>query len=140
MKNSKKLQWWLGRLLPLAVWIAVILWIATRPKTAFFPAGVKTFLGMPREWIQYPYHFGAFFILAVLFRRCLSRPDNARQGWSAATFSLVGCAAVSILSELLQFYVPTRTPAVRDIAVDQSGAMLGLTLMRNFAGKLFRLG
>jgi VanZ family protein len=101
---------------------------------------MKTFLGMPREWLQYPYHFGAYFILALLFRRCFSPLTGVRRDWRPAALSLMGCAAVSVASELIQFYVPTRTPAVRDIAVDQSGAMLGLTLMRIFTDKLFRLG
>jgi hypothetical protein len=140
MKTSNNTRWWVGRLLPLFIWIVFILWVATRPKTTFFAPDVKTFLGMPREWLQYPYHFGAFFILAILFRRCFSEGAKRIQGWRVAAFSLVGCATVSVTSELLQIYVPTRSPALRDLAVDQSGAMLALTLMRNFAGKLFRLG
>jgi VanZ family protein len=121
------------------LWILVILWIASRPKTAFFPTGMKTILGLPREFVQYPYHFGAFFILAVLFRRYLSRTEKAGKNWRAATFSLIGCAVVSIVSEVLQIYVPSRTPALRDLAVDQSGATFAVTLMRRFGTKLFRL-
>ena len=63
------------------LWIAMILWVAAQPKTSFFPSEVKTFLGMPREWLQYPYHFGVFFILAFLFRRCLSGPVNRLDGY-----------------------------------------------------------
>jgi VanZ family protein len=100
---------------------------------------MKTILRVPREFLQYPYHFGAFFILAVLFRRCLSWREKAGD-WRAATISLIGCAVVSIVSEVLQMYVPTRTPALRDLAVDQSGATLAVTLMRRFSTKLFRLG
>jgi VanZ like family len=138
--EAVKTSWWWTRLLPLILWILVILWVASRPKTTFFPTDVKTILGIPREFLQYPYHFGAFFILAILFRRCLSRPNEGRGGWRTAAFSLIGCAAVSAASELLQFYVPTRTPAMRDLAVDQSGAMFAVTVMRHFSEKIFRLG
>jgi VanZ family protein len=133
------LAWWWTKLLPLLLWIAIIFWVASRPKATFFPTEMKTFLGMPREFLQYPYHFGAFFILAVLFRRCLPPALHHLGGWKTAVFPLVGCAAVSLCSELLQLYVPTRTPAVRDLAVDQSGAVLAVTVMRHFSEKFFRL-
>ena len=127
-------------LLPLLVWIAIILWIASQPKTSFFPSEVKTFLGMPREWLQYPYHFSVFFILAFLFRRVLTWSTGGLAGYKPVVLSFLGCALVSLCSEGLQFYVPTRTPAVRDLAVDQFAAILGLALMRFVSEKLFRLG
>jgi hypothetical protein len=127
------------RLLPLLLWIAIILWVASRPKATFLPTDMKSILGMPRELLQYPYHFGAFFVLAILFRRCVTPAMHGLGGWKIAVLPLVGCAAVSVCSELLQLYVPTRTPAVRDLAVDQSGAVLAVTLMRHFPGKFFRL-
>jgi hypothetical protein len=139
--NAKEpMAWRWTTLLPLFLWIALILWVASRPKATFFPAEMKTILGLPRELLQYPYHFGAFFILAVLFRRCLPPTLHSLSGWKTAVFPLVGCAAVSLCSELIQLYVPTRTPAVRDLAVDQSGAVIAVTLMRHFSDKFFRLG
>jgi glycopeptide antibiotics resistance protein len=133
-------DWCWTRLAPLLFWIAVILWIASRPKTALFPSDMKTFLGMPREWLQYPYHFSAFFVLAILFRRCLSARSKLLSGYKPVVQSLLGCALVSFGSEWIQFYVPTRTPAVRDLVLDQSGATLGLTMMRHFSDKIFRVG
>lgn len=132
------MSWW-TRWVPLAVWIGIILWVASRPKAALFPPDMKTFLGVPRELLQYPYHFSAFFILALLFRRCLL-PCNRLGGYKPVVFSLLGCALVSLCSELLQLYVPTRTPAVRDLVLDQSGAMLGITLMRHFSDKVGLIG
>ncbi len=118
----------------------MILWVAGQPKTSFFPSEVKTFLGMPREWLQYPYHFSVFFILAFLFRRCLSGPVNHLDGYKLATFAFLGCGLVSLGSEFIQFFVPTRTPAVRDLALDQFGAVIGLTIMRRFSDKVGRAG
>jgi hypothetical protein len=140
MSRCKNLEWWCTRLLPLFSWSAAILWIASRPKSALFAADVKTVLGLPREWLQYPYHFTAFFILAILFRRCLPAGAAGQSSWRAAAFSFLGCALVSLCSEGLQFYVPTRTPAVRDLAVDQFAAVFGLALTRIVSDKLFRLG
>jgi VanZ family protein len=133
------MEWWWTKLLPLLLWIAIILWVASRPKATFFPTGMKVILGVPREFLQYPYHFGAFFVLAILFRRCLSPAIQSLNGWKYAVVPLAGCAAVSFCSELLQLYVPTRTPAVRDLAVDQSGAVVAITLMRQFSEKFFRV-
>lgn len=134
-----KMAWLWTRLLPLLLWIAIILWVASRPKATFFPAEMKTILGMPREFLQYPYHFGAFFTLAILFRRCLLPVIHGLDGWKIAAFPLVGCVVVSLCSELLQLYVPTRTPAVRDLAIDQSGALIAVTLMRHFSERFFRI-
>jgi VanZ family protein len=119
--------------LSLLLWIGLILWIASRPKHVFFPSDMKMFLGMQREWLQYPYHVGAFFVLAVLFCRCISVPNSRFIGWRTAVVSLVGCFLVSLCSEAIQFYVPNRTPAIRDLAFDQYGALLGITVMRHFA-------
>lgn len=138
-RNPKgQLAWWWTKLLPLLLWIAVILWVASRPKTSFFSGEMKTILGIPREFLQYPYHFGAFFILAVLLRRCVAPAIHSSGHWKITIFPLLGCAAVSLCSELLQLYVPTRSPAVRDLAVDQSGAVTAVTLMRHFSGRFFR--
>jgi hypothetical protein len=137
MKNC---AWWWTRLLPLFLWITMILWIASRPKTSLFPTEVKTLLGIPREWFQYPYHFSAFFILAFLFRRSFSGSINHLGEYKFAVFSLLGCALVSFCSEGLQFYVPTRTPALRDLALDQSGAVLAMIIaLRHFSDKVGRI-
>jgi VanZ family protein len=112
----------------------MILWVASRPKTSFFSAGVKTIFGLPREWLQYPYHFTAFLVLAILFNRCISAQPHNPRGYKPVIFSLLGCFLVSLCSEGLQFYVPSRTPALRDIALDQSGALLGMViLIRRFS-------
>lgn len=127
--------WWWRRLLPLVLWITIILWVASRPKAAFFASDTMTFLGIPRDLLQYPYHFGVFFILVILFRRCSSAGNKASAVWKTTALSLLGCALVSLCSEWLQFYVPSRTPAIRDLFVDQSGALLGIVVMRHFSVK-----
>jgi VanZ family protein len=123
---------WLG----LVAWIGSILWVASLASTTFFPSDMKTFLGFPRHFLQYPYHFGVFFVLAILFWRSL--PAKYVMAWTPIAFSLAGCALVSLCSETLQLYVPTRTFAIRDLAVDQLGAIFGLSVMRHFMDRFGR--
>jgi len=133
MRNDRPLstgEWWRWRLVPLLAWIGMILWMASRPKAAFFLPDKDLIFGIPRQFAQYGYHVGVFFVLAILFQRCLP-PFRA---WTIVRGielrSLVGSVFVSICSEVIQFYVPTRTPTVRDLALDLFGTVLALGLAR----------
>jgi VanZ family protein len=120
--------WWCRRLLPLAVWIVVILVAATRPAESLVSRHVTSALQLSRDLVQYPYHVGSFVVLAVLMLRCLEG-----LGWSerrAIVATAVGAAIVSISSELLQIVTPTRAPAVGDLALDLTGAGIGVVLAR----------
>lgn len=115
--------WTLRRLLPVAGWTGLILFVATRPSSSFIAADADLG-GAPRSFLQYPYHVGVFFVLALLLRRCL--PPAADEEPRATAVTLLGALAVSALSELIQFWAPTRTPALRDLGLDFLGASLGL--------------
>jgi VanZ family protein len=122
-------HWWWTRLAPLLAWTAFILLVSSLPSSFFF--GPRTNVaGMPRRFVQYPYHVGAFLVLAILFLRCLRATDLGERLPRAELLSLLGAVVISICSELTQLWVPTRTPAARDLALDLSGALLGLGLMR----------
>jgi VanZ like family len=125
-----KYAWWWTRLFPLLAWTAVILLVASRPRS-FFAPDTKLIFGMPRWLIQYPYHISAFFILATLFLRCFWSANDGNIAGKPEAFSLVGSVLVSICSELIQFYVPTRTPAFRDLALDLFGATLAIIFVRH---------
>jgi VanZ family protein len=115
-------------LLPLAGWVAMILIVATRPSAALVPPDLTLSLGVPRGLLQYPYHLGVFFILAVLLVRCtraLGLPTTR-----IVTIAVLGTLAVSLTSELLQFWAPTRTPAARDLVLDAVGGALGIGVMQ----------
>jgi hypothetical protein len=114
-----------SQLVHLLIWIVIMLWIASRPATLFFAPETTTFFGIPRWFIQYPYHAGASFILAILFRRYFSALSAAmgRQAWLLA---LLGVAGVSIACEMIQMHVPTRGASFRDLAVDLFGAALAV--------------
>jgi VanZ like family len=127
----RKWVWVCTKLVPLLLWIAIILWIASRPSRFFFAPDGKPFFGLQRRFIQYPYHVSAFFTLAILFLRCFWSANDLNVARKPETFSLVGSVLVSICSELIQFYVPTRTPAFRDLALDVFGATLAIIFVRH---------
>jgi hypothetical protein len=122
--------WYWTKLAPLLVWIGMILWTASRPKGFFFAPGVKSFYGVPRQLIQYAYHVSAFFILAVLFLRCFPSKSSREGVCKSEIVSLFGSALIAVLSELVQLYVPTRTPGVRDFGLDLFGSILAVIVMR----------
>ncbi|HXH82341.1 MAG TPA: VanZ family protein [Candidatus Tectomicrobia bacterium] len=114
--------WRWSRLLPVAGWTALILYVANRPSSFFVP--YETDLGgVPRRALQYPYHLTAFFVLALLLRRCW---PAAHPSARVAVMTLLVALAMSIASELIQFWAPTRTPALRDIGLDLLGSALGV--------------
>ena len=124
-----KSAWWWTRLLPLLLWIGIILWVASRPST-FFLEDKKIIFEMPRRLLQYPYHISAFFILNMLFLRCFLSGSDGEVTRKFEILSLLGCLLVSICSEVIQLFVPTRTPSVSDLALDLLGAVLGIIAMR----------
>lgn len=127
-----RFSWWWGKLLPLLLWIGVILWIASRPKTTFIPPDKEVIYGFSRKLIPYLYHLSAFFILATLFHRCSLSTNNREGARKSVVLSFFGSVLVSVCSELVQFYVPTRTPALRDLFIDSFGAILGIIFLQNF--------
>lgn len=124
-----KYVWWWTKLAPLLLWIGIVLGVASRPKTAFLAPDADVIYEIQRRFIPYLYHISAFFILGILSYRCISRSDRKGDSGSVV-LSLIGPAVVSICSELIQVYVPTRTHAIRDVALDLFGASLGIILMR----------
>jgi VanZ like family len=124
-----KSAWWWTRLLPLLLWIGIILWVASRP-SSFFLEDKKIIFEMPRRLLQYPYHISAFFILDMLFLRCFLSDSDGEVTRKFEILSLLGCVLVSICSEVIQLFVPTRTASVSDLALDLLGAVLGTIAMR----------
>jgi hypothetical protein len=112
-----------------AFWIALVLFVASRPRQLYFPGNATSLHGMPRWVVQYPYHVGAFLILAMLAVGCLSAARVAR-GRRGEAVALAIAFSISIVSETMQSWVPSRTPAIRDLVLDMSGAVAGLGLLR----------
>lgn len=130
-KAVNRSVWEWTTLLPPVLWSGMILWIASRPKAAFF-ADAKVIYGMPRRLLQYPYHISAFFVLAILLLLYFL-PQGGRQGdRQPEVLAVLGSLFVSGCSELIQFGVPTRTPTMIDLTLDLLGALLGILFVRHF--------
>lgn len=122
-------MWWVTKVMPLLLWIGFILGAASQPSDFFLPAEKEIVLGLPREVLQYPYHLTVSLVLGVLFWRCLATGGSEKARSSPGFFSLFGSALVSVASELIQSGIPTRSFAVQDLALDCSGAMLGIAIV-----------
>ena len=91
------------------------------------PGAAHETLEMLHFAIRKSAHFVEYFIFSLLVLRGLRRE---RTGWILAW----GLAAVAIaagyaaLDELHQAFVPGRTPAVRDVLLDSSGAVVAQLL------------
>jgi len=71
-------------------------------------------------------HVTEYAILAVLVARALDEPGRAPDRVAAGTLAI--CAAYAALDELHQSFVPSRTGSPLDVALDASGAALGIAL------------
>lgn len=85
-----------------------------------------------------PFHYAAYFVLALLLAFALGR---GAYGWRGAGRILLLCLAYGLFDEWHQSLVPGRTADVRDVRNDMIGAMLAvavLHLMRRSGGRRFR--
>ncbi|HZR85018.1 MAG TPA: VanZ family protein [Candidatus Binatia bacterium] len=71
-------------------------------------------------------HAAEYGVLGWLAVRAYARPRRTAARASALAFAL--CAAWAALDELHQSFVPSRTPAVLDVALDSAGALAGIAL------------
>jgi VanZ family protein len=79
-------------------------------------------------------HVCEYAVLALLLWRALRGARTLRMK-GAILFGLVvlGCAAFAASDEFHQSFVKSRTPSVRDVFLDISGAVLGLVIGMSFA-------
>jgi VanZ family protein len=76
-------------------------------------------------------HLTEYAVLGLLVFRALDEPERPR----AVLWSIAICAAYAALDELHQAWVPNRTGSVLDVAIDASGAALGVAF-RAWAGSV----
>jgi glycopeptide antibiotics resistance protein len=113
---------------PLLLWIGTIMGIASLPKAAILRPDAEPMFALSQHLIATLYHVGAFFILAILFQFSVEKKSgDLFPTWVVA---FIGSAVISIISEAIQFYIPTRTPSVRDLSFDLFGTLLGLFYAR----------
>jgi VanZ family protein len=135
-----------SRWLPVVLWAALISLLSTdsfagartdeilRPLIRWVaPAASDETIALVHAAVRKLAHFGEYAVLGALVLRALAggaRPEARAVVWSAAA-----CAAYAVLDELHQTWVPSRTGAVLDVAIDAAGAVAGVAL-RAWAGAI----
>lgn len=104
---------------PALVWMGVIFYLSGR--TANELGGWFPFLP-DLNWG----HLGGYFVLAILIRFALVRTiATGRPG----TWAIILSVLYGFSDEFHQYFVPTRSLDVRDLAMDAAGAVLGVLLV-----------
>ena len=79
-------------------------------------------------------HVSEYAVLALLLWRALRSTRRLRANWASLSGLVVlGCAVFAASDEFHQSFVKSRTPSVRDVFLDISGAILGLLIGMTFA-------
>lgn len=89
-------------------------------------------------------HFGAYAALAVLVAYALDGLEGTPQGRGRRArrtrMTLLIVVAYAVSDEVHQAFVPGRSPAVADVAIDSAGGLAGLALVRLLDSGRLRLG
>ena len=125
-----------GRWAPVGLWAVVIFvastsWFAgSRTESAFLPMLAWLFPGAERHALESLHavvrklgHVTEYLILSLLIARALR---DAR-GWTLrhAVMAVVLAGSYAVTAELHQHFVPGRTAAAGDVAIDTVGAIVG---------------
>ncbi len=106
--------------LPVAVYMAALFWLSSRP---LLPA-----VSLLPDWLAHDWlHHGlAYAGLALVTLRAVCGGQRARIGGTALSLAWTITTMYGMTDELHQAFVPGRTPDVRDVVADATGAALAL--------------
>jgi VanZ family protein len=113
--------WRSARWLPVIFMTLLIFWFSSRPYTAYFADLEAPSYRLFQRYLQYPAHLVAYAILAFLWMWALSghTAHRTRLWWLTAGAILITAG----LDESIQWCVPTRHFALRDLLMDSLGGM-----------------
>lgn len=100
--------------------MAVIFWLSSQP---LLPAVSLLPAWLSHDWLHHGLAFGG---LAVLLLRALADADPRQVRPALLALAWMGATAYGVTDEWHQWFVPGRTPDLRDIVADGSGAALAL--------------
>jgi VanZ family protein len=137
------LKYWL----PLVIWLSVIFVASTNLMSAEhtsrflvpFLLWLKPGLSPQTIWVililmRKGAHAAEYAVLALLLWRALhSIPVLRTKTLMVFATVVLGCALFAASDEFHQTFVKSRTPSVRDVLLDISGAILGLLIVASFA-------
>lgn len=131
----------LWRYAPLVLWMSVIYFASTREMSAsktsliirplllwLFPQISESELNLVHSVVRKGAHVTEYAILALLAARAFAGSTHSflRKKWLYATALLF--IFYSLLDELHQSFVPSRTGSIYDSLIDMAGGLLGLML------------
>lgn len=142
------LKYWL----PLVIWLAVIFFGSTDLMSAehtsrfivpvllwlkpeMSPKTISFILGFVRKCA----HLSEYAVLALLLWRALRSSQALYMKIPTLCGTvLLGCALVAASDEFHQSFVKSRTPSVRDVLLDVTGALFGLLIAASFVDRSFK--
>jgi VanZ family protein len=111
----------LSEWLPVILLTLLIFWLSSRPYTAYFAELEGSSHQLFRKYLQYPAHLLEYAVLGLLWIWPLSRHvANSRR---AAWLTLGAVMITALLDESIQWFVPTRHFAFRDLLIDSAGGV-----------------
>jgi hypothetical protein len=114
--------------LPVILVTLLIFWLSSRPYTAYFAELEGPSYRLFQAYLQYPAHLLEYTVLGFLWMWPLSR-HTANPKWAAwLTFGAVVITA--LLDESIQWCVPTRHFALRDLFMDSAGGVVAAVASR----------
>jgi len=114
-KKHKAVTWG-----PVSLWALVVLFLSTIPC-----------VGLPEVSIDHfdkIVHFFEYFVLSMLLVKALFDHRDDLPGKKVFLFTLIIAGMYGIVMELLQSFIPGRTPSLADVAANVLGVLAGLLL------------
>lgn len=100
--------------------MGVIFFLSAQPTLPDLPHVEPGGLALPPGKVA---HVAVYAVLAALL--ALGLAADRKPGWRAFLLAFVGATLYGVTDELHQSFVPSRTPAWTDVALDSAGAALG---------------
>ena len=150
MNLQRNLRFWIPPLL----WLAIIWFASTDLFSAEHTGRVLRSLPWlrslaPLEFerihflIRKAAHLIEYAVLGFLFFRSW-RQSSSKQIWISwksrwAVYSLLACVTMAFLDEFHQRFIPSRTSSLRDVALDATGALCSILLIRIWVATRVRI-
>jgi VanZ family protein len=107
-----KIKYWL----PTVIWMAIIFSFSQHPSIQASSTSILDFI------IKKMAHFWEYFILSTLLAYSLTKSTSASRR-RTTLLAIVISIVYALTDEFHQSFVPGRTPAMRDIIIDITGAL-----------------
>jgi VanZ family protein len=141
---SKFLRYWL----PVVIWLIMIFIGSTDLMSAehtshiigpilrwFYPSISPARIDQLQFVIRKMAHVSEYAVLSLLIVRALAETTRQARFAGPASIALLISGAFAASDEFHQSFVPSRTSSVRDVMIDITGAIFGITIYWSFVHK-----